>query len=121
MTRLPRRTPKLAGPYGKEPDLKDPGSDVYAPRPPKAKKNLKEFCRGNPATPHTVALKFWARSEAFTCGWRSWYSGGRPNGRYFYACWHREECTGCGKVTRHALKPEQCPAFTPKPKPKPMP
>jgi hypothetical protein len=115
---MPRRARKLTGPYGKEPDLKDPGSDVYAPRPPKAKKNLKDFCRGNPATPHTPALGHKQYAFERTCGWHEWYSGGRPNGRYRYSCWHREECTRCGKVTRQTLEPEQCPVFVPKPEPR---
>lgn len=118
MTRMPRRASKLPGPYGKEPDLKDPGSDVFAPRAPKAKKNLKDFCLGNPATPHTVSVVFRPYRPEYTCGWQEWYSGGRPNGRYYYGCWHREECGRCGKVTHHALKPEQCPLIVPKPEPR---
>ena len=115
MTRRPRRVPARLTPYGKEPDLKDPGSEVFAPRLPKAKKNLREFCRGNPATPHTTELAFWPRTQMFECSWRPCYRRGQPTGRYFYVCYHREECTRCGKVTVPYLKDPDCPAYTPKP------
>lgn len=118
MTRLPRRTRMRLTPYGKEPDLKDPGSDVYAPRAPKAKKNLKEFCRGNPNTPHALRLKFWPRTERYKCRWEQWrYRDGGYTGAYHYRCYHREECSRCGKVTIAYVKPEQCPLFKPKPEP----
>lgn len=114
MTRMPGRVRKLRGPYGKEPDLKNPGSDVFAPRAPRAKKNLKEFCRGNPATPHTPEIVFRPYKPEWACGWRPWRVVHR-SASWHYSCWHREECTRCGKVTRYGLDREECPRYVPEP------
>lgn len=105
MSRLPTRQETVA----------DAGEVTSGPR---KRKNLREFCRGNPKTPHTPTVEVipWARPREVACRWVG-ADYNRASGRYRryrWLCMHRRVCSSCGKVTTAFLGAADCPDYQPR-------
>jgi hypothetical protein len=81
-------------------------------RKPAARKDTRQFCKGKPGREHQPVIVFAAiviRSVPDRCEWRpSWmddYAGLK------WACWHREDCSACGRILRDhgSLLISECP------------
>lgn len=99
-------------------------------------KLLREFCRGNPKTPHVPVIRanpyyaaHWSK-ERRVCKWGTWWKPSRSPIRQFqkqgeprwrrserdwtswhWSCFHQEVCENCGKVLDPSLVGPKCPDF----------
>lgn len=117
-----------------EPDL--PARDarrVDTDRPIRSKnkkKDLANYCRGNPKTPHQPEFVYrHTFNYTVTCRWDTGYylyrrpipqfrkpaekygRARRDFYRWHWRCWHAIECSNCGKVMAFMLRNEECPDF----------
>lgn len=83
----------------------DPANRANAERQPRARKDRKRWCRGKPGVKHQPSLV--ASRDGWLCHLpEAWHRQMWPGEDW--VCWHREECTACGRVLRTGVAPE-CP------------
>ncbi len=91
----------------------DPDAKWNQERPAKSRAKkplLKLYCRGNVNTPHQYELtkQQWATNRPCrraTEQEQQWWRGKRGP----WLCWHQEQCSSCGKITRHFIGWAECP------------
>lgn len=84
----------------------DPDAQWNKPRRPKAKKNLRDWCKGKEGTPHSWSFIVPANSYRPVCRTFSFVRG--PNQGATWFCGHQWVCDSCGKQS-HSRRGTDCP------------
>lgn len=77
------------------------------PRPQRAKKDTKKWCRGKVGISHQPVSARRQYGDRFPC-----HVSDGPRGRYIH-CWHQEECASCGKILNYWPDRKLCPDLFP--------